>query len=374
LASQDVAAQRRQGNDYAALIGDLARLIASVAPEEDFLSTESLLARAAALRDGFAADYARIAEAGEDLTGADFAAYGADTTAFFDKWEAEGGGPALTATVAFAIDHFGLSIADGIVRAAMMAAILAEYPNDLPYHGNEHYRKVLFHAIRLMATNNDIAPKTGGVRLSDAEIAKMLAACCIHDLGHKGGDNLRDGVYTPGYMEQRSFNIARPYLAAAGAPEEDLRDIETIVFCTDITFFAGENSPCLRLKKIFKHYFWGDKGDDIAALMLGKLRRYEGNKPLVLMAMILHEADIASSAGLSYDQTIRETLSIMGERGVTTAGPRTVLAFLREQLGETLFTDAGKQIFGRVMQDVIARAEADIAAGRELFAAPDNKA
>jgi hypothetical protein len=367
LASNDVAAKRRQGNDYAALIGDLARIIATVAPEEDFFAADVLEARAGELARNFTKDYARANEAAEDLTGKDFSDYGPVTTRFFDKWEAEGGGPALTALVAVAVDYFDLDLGAPLVRMAMMASILAEYPNELPYHGNEHYRKVLCHSIRLIATNNEIAAKTGGLRLSNGDIAKMLTASCIHDLGHKGGDNLRDGVYTPGYMEQRSYNIARPYFEAINAPADDMRDIETIVFCTDITFFAGENSPCLRLKKIYKHVFWHDDTDDVAKLMLGKLRRYEDNPGLVLMAMILHEADIASSAGLSYDQTIRETLSIMGERGVTTAGPRTVLAFLREQLGETLFTDAGKQIFGKVMQEVISRAEADIAAGKELF-------
>jgi hypothetical protein len=367
LASKDVAAKRRQGNDYIALLTELEQTVILTPPEEDFIKPEVMGDRVAALRGHFAADYERVEDAAVMLAGKDISHYGSEATRHFDKWEAAGSGPSLPSIVAFAIDHFGLGAQDPLVKAAFIAAILAEYPNGLPYHGNEHYRKVLFHTIRLMATSNDIAAKGGGVNLSDSDIAKMLAAACIHDLGHKGGDNLRDGVYTPGYMEQRAFNIARPYFAAVGAPDDEMKDVETIVFCTDITFFAGENSPCVRMKKIFKHYFWHDDKEDVSALMLGKLRRYEDNLPLVLMAMILHEADIGSSAGLSYDQTIRETLLIMSERGVTTAGPRTVLAFLREQLGETMFTDAGKQIFGRVMQDVIAQAEADIEAGKELF-------
>ena len=57
----------------------------------------------------------------------------------------------------------------------------------------------------------------------------------------------------------------------------------------------------------------------------------------------------------------------MEERGVTTAGPKTVLAFLREQLGETMFTEAGKQLYGRVMADVIKQAEQDVARGRDTF-------
>jgi hypothetical protein len=85
------------------------------------------------------------------------------------------------------------------------------------------------------------------------------------------------------------------------------------------------------------------------------------------MAMILHEADIGTSAGLSYEQTIKETVNIIEERGAKTAGPGIVLAFLREQLGETMYTEAAKQVFGPAMRDIIARAEADVAAGRKTF-------
>ena len=102
-------------------------------------------------------------------------------------------------------------------------------------------------------------------------------------------------------------------------------------------------------------------------MMMGKLRRYEDNPRLVLMAMILHEADVATSAGLSYEQTIKETVNIMEERGVNTPGPRTVLAFLREQLGETMFTEASKQLYGKVMSEVIKLAESDIERGRQTF-------
>ena len=101
--------------------------------------------------------------------------------------------------------------------------------------------------------------------------------------------------------------------------------------------------------------------------MLGKLRLFGEDPKLTLMAVILHEADIASSAGLSYEQTVIETINIMEERGISTAGPKTVLVFLREQLGETMFTQAGKQLFGKVMAEVIARAEREFAEGRKTF-------
>ncbi len=318
------------------------------------------------VRARYEGDYERMAAAETVLFGDDIDEFGVQATALFTAWEEDDGGPALPAIVGFAIEKFALDISDPCVRAAFLSAILAEIPNDLQYHGNEHYRKVLFHCIRLITTNNHIFAGTNRV-LGKDQIAVLLTASCIHDLGHEGGDNLRDGVYTPGQMEQAAFDAARPFFEALAMPEDQMKDIETIVFCTDITFFAGDNSPCVRMKKIYKHYFWDDDREDVGMMMVGKLRRYEDNPKLILMAMILHEADIATSAGLSYEQTIKETINIMEERGVKTPGPHTVIAFLREQLGETMFTEAGKQLYGKVMADVIVRAEQDKARGRATF-------
>lgn len=366
--SQELAARSAPDSRYGKVLESFRLVLETVAPE-DFLEPDVLCALLDGLKAGFDRDSGRLQKAASLLFGEDISSYGREATALFTQWEREGGGPALTAMVALAVERLGLDLAHPLVRCALAGAVLAEYPNALPYHGNEHYRKVLFHGIRMIATHNFLFGGTNRM-LQEDHIAKLLAAACIHDLGHVGGDNLKEGVYTPGFMEQRAFDIARPYFEALGMGPDDMKDIETIVFCTDITFFAGDNSPCIRMKKIYKHFFWDDRNEDVSMMMMGKLRRFEDNPRLVLMAMILHESDVATSAGLSYEQTVRETLSIMGERGVPVAGPRTVLAFLREQLGETLFTEAGKQIFGRVMTEVIARAEKDLAEGRETFS-PD---
>jgi hypothetical protein len=342
------------------------RSVARTVVPEDFLDPVRLEELMEELRENFAADYARAAACSDLLFGHDVEGFGKKVTALFDRWEKEGGGPPLTAFMALAARHFEFDLSDPLVKAAFMGAALAEFPNDLAFHSNEHYRKVLFHAIRLVATHNDHFAGTDRT-LDKTAIAKLLAAACVHDLGHMGGDNLKDGVYAAGYMEQRAFNIAKPYFEAMGADPEDLKDIETMIFCTDITFFAGDNSPCIRMKKIYRYYFWDCRKEDAPEMMMGKLRRFEDNPQLALMAMILHEADIATSAGLSYDQTIRETVSFMAERGGGTAGPRIVIAFLREQLGETLCTEAGRQIYGSVMADIIAHAEKDIEAGRDSF-------
>ena len=166
--------------------------------------------------------------------------------------------------LAAAIEAFDLDPDSLLVRAAFLSSVLAEYPNNLQYHGNEHYRKVLFHAIRLISLHNRLNAGTGNA-LDHDRMALLLAASCIHDVGHAGGDNMREGIYTPGYMEQRSAEIARPYYEALGMGKQHIAAIETMVFCTDITFFAGDNSPCLRMKKIFKHQFWEDDSEDISS-------------------------------------------------------------------------------------------------------------
>ncbi len=348
-----------------ALFDELMKAVSGIRPE-DFVEPDMLGKRIGELEKRFDADCLRVAAVADTLSGNDISNYGAEASDIFDQWEREGGGPTLPALVSHAMRIFGLDENAPEVRAAFMAALIGEMPNGLQYHGNEHYRKVLFHAIRLMATHNQLFE--GDTReLTAQQIAVLLTGACMHDVGHKGGDNLKEAVYTPGSMEQRAFDICRPYFEAVKMDRELMGQVETIVFTTDITFFAGDNSPCVRMKKIYKHYFWQDDTEDVSMMMMGKLRRFEDNPQLVHMAMILHEADVGTSAGLSYERTKKETVDLMAERGVKTAGPKTVLAFLREQMSETMFTEAGKQIFGPVLRDVVARAEEDLAAGKTAF-------
>ncbi len=353
-------------DEFSNIFNWLEDVCARAVPEGGFIDHNAITALLPALRQRFAADGDRVSSAAGVLFGDDISAYGLSCATLFNRWEAEGGLPGLPALVAQAAAHMALDLQSLPVRCAFLAAVLAELPNTLQYHGNEHYRKVLFHSIRLMVTHNRLFKGTPR-ELDKDDIATLLAASCIHDLGHQGGDNMRDAVYTPGYMEQQAIDAARPFFTAAGLSSDITGAIETLVFCTDITFFAGDNSPCVRMKKIYRHYFWEGYNEDVSLLMMGKLRRYEDNPKMALMAMLLHEADVGTSAGLSYEQTMKETINILEERGLKSAGPKVVLAFLRDQLGETMFTEAGKQIFGPVMAQVIVRAEQDMAQGRNSF-------
>lgn len=334
--------------------------------EGDFLTTDTLIAVHKELENRFDDDAKHVESYKTILFDPNIEHYGESVTEIFSEWDDNNNGPRMLAFVAHAIEQFELPIETPLTQSLLLSAVLAEVPNDMQYHGNNHYRKVVFHIIRLISKHNQIFAGKDRV-LNKNQITTLLTAACIHDIGHKGSDNLRDGVYTPGALEQKSFDMARPYFEALNIDPDHRSDIETIVFCTDITFFAGDNSPCIRMKQIFRYHFWDDKKQDISMMTLGKLRRYDDNPHLVLMAMLMHEADIATSAGVSYEQTIKETINIMEERGAKIAGPEVVLAFLREQLGQTMFTEAARQIFGKSMDSVIEQAEADVERGRKTF-------
>lgn len=352
---------------YQNIFDSLAPMLLSISPDEGFGTTEDIEKTITDLRKNFETDFNGVDKVRDLLFGEHIDSYGDKVTGYFKDCNDMAEGPKLTSLVAIAIEEFEINMDTPLGLGIFASAILAEIPNEMSYHGNPHYRKVLFHSIRLISRNNQIQKDNPDLKLTHDNIAALLMASCIHDLGHQGGDNLKDGFYTPGAMEQYSFELAAPYYTELGITKEQRDEIETLVFCTDITFFAGDNSPCVRMKQIYKHFIWQDDKKDVSMMMIGKLRLFEDNPRLVLMAMILHEADVGSSAGLSYEQTIIETISFMDERGMRTAGPNIVLAFLRDQLGETMFTDAARQIFGPAMTDVIKKAENDIKNGRENF-------
>jgi hypothetical protein len=363
--SQDAALQKNSETDILVLIDELKPLIEQVSPHEGGYSADQILSSAEVLLAELDQNLSDLDEVEELFYGKELAAYGERCATVFKRWDEEGGWPSLLAITMRAWDKFSLP-QDKLFKAAILSAIIAEVPNDLQYHGNTHYRKVLLQSIRLAQTNQKLEGEEH-VNLSDENIALLLIAAIIHDLGHEGGDNLRDGIYTPGYMEQKAYDIAHPYFEALELERDQCSSLETLVFCTDITFFAGDNSPCVRMRKIYSYYFIDDSDETVLNYMIGKLRRFDDNKEFTLMAMVLHEADIASSAGLTYEQSIRETIDIFEERYLQTAGPKGLLAFMKEQLEGGMKTEAGKAVFSSSMDVIMDQAMQDFQEGKETF-------
>lgn len=364
--SQDLALKNSSEHSFHMILNGIIPIVESVIPHDQGYEPENLLQSIKNLQKSFTTDYARMEDISELLFSDDIVAYGDRCTAVFDRWEHEGGGPSILAILAKAWDEFEFPMDDVLAQCAVMAAIQAEVPNNLQYHGNEHYRKVLFHTIRMIAVQKDLPCEKNKMTMGDNAKILMIASA-IHDLGHEGGDNLRDGIYTPGYMEQKALDMVSPYFEKLGMDYDQSKILQTLVFCTDITFFAGDNSPCVRMRRIYDYYFIDDSNEEVLNYIIGKLRLFEDNPDLALMAMMLHEADIATSAGLTYEQSIKETIDIIEERGMKSAGPRVLLAFLQEQLEGKMKTESAKILFGPAMDAIMDQASTDFQNGRETY-------
>lgn len=197
--------------------------------------------------------------------------------------------PSLASINSRAADYFKM---DGRDRAALMvASVLGSVDTGFPYHNAGHNRKVVMQAMRLTAA---------AAELSSRDVAKLLVAASIHDLGHNGKGNVENGVHKPFLLEKQAFEHARPYLAQAGLTPDELEDIKTLVLATDVSPLGSKDSPS---------YIFATSPQEVPP----ELARLNLSKPLAKSARILQVADIASSAALCCEQSRKECAAIARE-------------------------------------------------------------
>ena len=184
----------------------------------------------------------------------------------------------------------------------------------------------------------------------------LLAAAAIHDIGHKGESNIIDRKYYSGKTELRSFDYAYPYLKAAGFYKSMLEDIRIMLHTTDASPFGDPISPSNQMRAAYEyHYGTSDSEEDL--VLSDDLKILESREKLCLMCLILHEADIMNSSGVSYDVTKRESVSIAREIGMSNAMPEDTLLFLTLICGRGMVSDAAKFLagtnFSNIYDDVL---------------------
>lgn len=293
-----------------------------------------------------------------------------EVTAYLRTWHVAGDAPSLVALVLASCEKFGIETPD-LVQAILMAAILGEVENDLPYHNNLHFKKVVLQLIRLISVHNDIYAQTN--RALDAEqIAVLLMGGCIHDLGHDGLGNTVKGVFYSGRLERRSFDLAKPYLEAAGADQEILQKLKVILLTTDVAPFGDVTNPMNQMKAAYRFHFMGESEQYQTLNLSNELEGMEECPKLAMMACLMHEADIATSAGLDYTVTQFETCKLMEEIGSSEAKPIHITDFLDKVCQRRFLSDAGQKLFGANLARIYALAESDEQNGNEPFPKPDH--
>jgi len=277
------------------------------------------------------------------------------TVSMFRCWHIQSSSISLLSIVSFAIDILSLELDKSLATALFSASILGEVCNGFAYHNNMHLRKVTFQALRLILTHEEIYQNTSRV-LEHENIALLLIAACLHDLGHTGKSNLENGVHVVAKMELYSYMLCEPYLKACGLDRDQILKIRTMFVATDVSPIGSESSPMNQMKRIYKYH--QQQKDKPYKPVLGEgLLMLEDDATLSLMALLLHEADISISAGLDYDVTCYETILFWNEMGRTDPRPSDIMHFLDQVCHRGFLSEAGKRRFDANIARIYALAE-----------------
>jgi hypothetical protein len=254
------------------------------------------------------------------------------------------------------------------VRAMLVASVLAEVPNDLPYHNNLHFQKVLLHVIRLVAVHNNKIFMGTPCSLEHIDIAKLIIAACIHDIGHEGTGNIVDHKYHLAMIEKRSFSYAYPYLAAAGLDEEMLEDIKVMLITTDVSPLGDPISPINQLHTAFEYHFgMAEDVDDEEATLNEELSVLMENSHLCLLCVLLQEADILNSAGVHYDITRYESIAVNKEIGRSHSLPEDTLLFLQTICSSRMLSSAARFLADENLEAITRRVVEDYRSGNNPY-------
>ncbi|GJL84490.1 MAG: hypothetical protein DHS20C02_02650 [Micavibrio sp.] len=286
-------------------------------------------------------------------------------------WHMEERSPSLSAIACAAIKNFGLEDSEEGLRSILMASVLGEVKNSLAYHNNMHYRIVLLQIICLIVRHNSIYADTSNEFDKD-QIAMLMISACIHDLGHDGQGNTVNEIHMSGRLEKRAFQLARPYLMATGYNDGSrLADIRTMLVCTDVSPLYDPNNPASQMKAVYKYHYQGGKGNPLPYLS-DDLSVLADRPDVTLMGLILHEADIAASAGLEYSVTKFETRLYRDEIAKEEAGPQHVLDFLDEVCQRQMLSGAGQKLYAGNLARICALAEEGVKNGNKPFTRPED--
>lgn len=243
----------------------------------------------------------------EFLPGAGAAETGRAIAAVYERF-ATGPAPGLARILAAAFDRLEVPSGSPARLVALMGAVLASVPSGNPFHNLNHTREVVCNLIWLIQANAHLAAAdtAGGHVLGADLVGTLLLAATIHDLAHDGTDNMNGDGYEPYRLEDGAFRLIEPALIRAGFEAASRRRIHVLLRCTD---------PRLReaARVHIDRALYG-----APAVPEGPLPELEtdlADPETALMAALLCDADIMSSAGLTPAYHNHLSRLVAAERG-----------------------------------------------------------
>jgi hypothetical protein len=200
----------------------------------------------------------------------------------------------VTSCVEAALDVAGLDAGDPLCVASQRiardldAGVGAGGAN--PYHNAQHFCEVVLSAFYLSLLAGVAA----------REKVELLAAALVHDFHHDGSTNAN----VPFRLERLSAEAASPYLEAAGVLVQVQARITAMIFSTEVSVGRRFAREC------HLHFAASGPRPSLAGIP-APLAPLADDARLALQAVIVGEADVLSSAGLTvqYGELQQERLA-----------------------------------------------------------------
>lgn len=294
-----------------------------------------------------------------------------DMEVLLKEWHIDKNPPSLLAMCVFLLDFLDLKPDPDDANMVIISAILGQVQNDVPYHSDMHFRKVLSQTMRVIVSHNGTY-KDMERALSVKEICRLISAACIHDLGHDGQGNWVKGVHHEGRAEKMSFELAKPFLRSAGCDVETLNALYVMLLTTDVSPLDDPGNPMMQMKAAYRYHYMGESKKAHTLNLSTDIRILEKDDRLSQLCLFLHEADIATSAGITYDVTKFETVLLMEEFGRERAHPSQVVDFLNQICQRRFLSEAGQKLYAAPLARIYAQAEEDMRNGDEEYPSSPN--
>jgi hypothetical protein len=179
------------------------------------------------------------------------------------------------------------------------------------YHNSQHFLEVMLSALFLARL----------ARFDPRRTARVVTAALMHDFHHDGSR----AAASPFRLELLAAQEALPYLRAAGLDDDEIQRLQALVLATD----PGHGVPFARA--CWAHHAAGGPAPSLASALPPALARLLAEPDLAQEAVLLAEADVLPSIGLTLEHATQLQSRLAFEWG-TTLTSRDKLLFIEHTL------------------------------------------
>lgn len=220
------------------------------------------------------------------------------------------------------------------------------------YHNTAHYVEVALNTAHLLLRNNTTGP--ADIVLRSGEQAEALFAALGHDYFYEAGGYKN----VPYRLEKISLHHLLPLLRQHKVRDQSCRNIGVMLLATDV----GSPSRAGSFLRLAHRFLFENGLRPEATKRLKPVQILLKRPRLTRQAAIISDADLLSSAGLTYPYTVIQR-HYLGAELKKDLGPQGTLDFFDNIMKNRFITPAAR-FFQPVMDSIRQQAEAELNAAQ----------